>query len=440
MSIGILLPLIVVGAIAIALAVTSILLTRQVARYRQEAEALRTDTGRLQVTLQAAQTDRAIAVSERDAAQNAERMANQRAQSFAQYEQERNNALAQVTTLARQLEEQKGFVEQAEHDIEFYQAELEKRPKVVRKTYKILTLGISGTGKTALTLKWSNPLTDLGALQGTKIERYERTVSHVQGKEQTIEHVFEIGDWGGEHIVDAQQELVMEEIHGLLMVVDLAQKEGKAVEPARIQAQLREFQPESLKFFFGPKTIASCKTVVLFINKADVISGTPAEVEREARTLYKRLIDDLERFKSQLDVRVLVGSATYGHSTHHLFSHFVERILPKNAYDPQLLQRMKSDAMATDLAASSYAAPLQQTQPFQVGANGHAPHGQASNGQPALGQAPNAPPANGAPNAYPPQPARAPGYPPPAAPGAPPARPAGAVPNFAAIRRPDGKR
>ncbi|MFO0588293.1 MAG: hypothetical protein U0441_12165 [Polyangiaceae bacterium] len=412
MNMGIVLPLIVVGAIAIALAVTSILFTRHVGRFRQEAEALRTDAVRLQQAVQVAE--------------DAERIANQRAQTLAHYEQERDSALAQVNDLHRQLSEQKGFVEQAEHDIEFYQAELEKRPKVVRKTYKILTLGVSGTGKTALTLKWANPLTDLGALQGTKIERYERTVSHVPGKEQTIEHVFEVGDWGGEHIVDAQQELVMEEIHGLLMVVDLAQKDSKAVEPGRVQSQLREFQPESLKFFFGPKTIASCKTVVLFINKADLISGTPADVEREARTLYKRLIDDLERFKSQLDVRVLVGSATYGHSTHHLFSHFVERILPKNAYDPQLLQRMKSDAMASDLAAGSYAAPLQQTQPFPP-----TPGGQGPNGQPV----------NGAPNVYsatPPQ--RPPAYPPNAAPTAAPARPAGAVPNLAAIRRPDAKR
>ena len=39
----------------------------------------------------------------------------------------------------------------------------------------------------------------------------------------------------------------------------------------------------------------------------------------------------------------IVGSASYGHSTHMLFSHFVEKILPKNAYDSQLLQRLKTD-------------------------------------------------------------------------------------------------
>src|SRR5258706_164795 len=80
---------------------------------------------------------------------------------------------------------------------------------------------------------------DLGTIQGTKIERYERTVSQVVLKDVTAEHVFEIGDWGGEHIVDAQQELIVDEIHGLLIVVDLGGKDAKAVEPARIQEQLR---------------------------------------------------------------------------------------------------------------------------------------------------------------------------------------------------------
>ncbi len=238
------------------------------------------------------------------------------------------------------------WLDNLERENEWFRQELEKRPRVTRRTYKILTLGISGTGKTALTLKWANPLTDLGTLAGTKVDRYQRTVSLVTGKEAMTEHVFEIGDWGGEYMVDAHQELVMDEIHGLLLVVDLAGRDATKVEPERIQQQLRDFQAEVLKFFFGPRTVASCKTVVLFINKSDLLSGTPAEVEREARSHYKRLIDDLEKHDAQLNVHVLVGSATSGHSTHHLFSHFVERILPGTAYDAQLLQRMKSDPAA----------------------------------------------------------------------------------------------
>ncbi|WP_437958962.1 hypothetical protein WME76_04405 [Sorangium sp. So ce119] len=279
----------------------------------------------------------------------------------------------QALDIARSEDRQKvDWLDAQQKEIDWYKAELESRPKITQKRYKILTLGIKWTGKTSLTLKWANPLVDLGTLQGTKIERYERTVSHVLTKEVLTEHVFEIGDWGGEHIVDAQQELIMEEIHGLLMVVDLAGKDGQKLEPARIQEQLREFQAQSLQFFFSPKTLASCKAVVLFINKSDVLSGTPAEVEKEARGYYKPLIDSLERYKNNIDIRVLVGSASYGHSTHHLFSHFVERILPKNAYDPQLLQRMKQDMGPNPALARTAQLPspqLPQPLPQQVRPN-----------------------------------------------------------------------
>lgn len=260
-------------------------------------------------------------------------------------------AQAQISAeLVRAQEENKqkeSWLDNQQQDIDHLRAEMEKRPKVVRKTYKILTLGMKATGKTSLTLKWANCLTDLGAIQGTKIERYERTVSQVIGKDATTEHVFEIGDWGGEHIVDAQHELITEEIHGLLIVVDLGGKDSKVVQPERVQEQLREFQPQSLKYFFGAKTVSSCKAVLLFINKADLIPGSPAEAEAQAKKLYARLIDDLMQHQDKVDIRVLVGSANYGHATHHLFSHFVEKILPKNAYDNQLLQRMKADLAAS---------------------------------------------------------------------------------------------
>lgn len=257
------------------------------------------------------------------------------------------------------------WLDHLQQENDWQRDELEKRPNVTRKTYKVLTLGMKWTGKTSLTLKWANPLTDLGKIEGTKIERYERTVSQVVGKAVTTEHVFEIGDWGGEHIVDAQQELIVDEIHGLLIVVDIGGKDAKTVEPARIQEQLREFQGESLKFFFGPKTVASCKAVVLFINKSDLLAGTPADVEEQAKKLYAPLITNLMKHQSQIDIRVLVGSSNYGHSTHLLFSHFVEKILPKNAYDNQLLQRMKAEGSpprgGNKLPPATPAAPVHRT-------------------------------------------------------------------------------
>jgi hypothetical protein len=229
------------------------------------------------------------------------------------------------------------FLDVADKEMDWLKQELAERPKIVRKTYKVLTIGASGSGKTSLTLKWANPLIDLGMLAGTSIERYERTVSQVNDGDVLIDHVLEIHDWGGEHAVDAQSELVTEEVQALLLVVDLAYGNDKSANPDRIQDQLREFQPEVLKYFFGPKTIASCKTVVLFINKSDLLSGTPAEVERAGKAFYQRLIDDLRRYSERIDIRIFVGSALYGLNTHHLFSYLVERILPQSAYDRQLL-------------------------------------------------------------------------------------------------------
>jgi GTPase SAR1 family protein len=288
---------------------------------------------------------------------------------------ERKNELLQAecrglaTKLAAGQEEDRkkiGWLDHQEAELNWLRSELDRRPKITRKTFKILTLGVKATGKTSLTLKWANPLVDLGTLEGTKIERYERTVSLLPQKDAVIEHVFEVHDWGGEHIVDALHELVVDEIHGLLIVVDLGGKDATRLEGARVEEQLQEFQPQALKFFFGPKTLASCKTVVLFINKSDLLSGTAAQVEEQAKKLYAPLIENLMKYSTQIDMRVFVGSASYGHSTHLLFSRFVEKILPKNAYDSQLLQRMHSDFSATRVPSLA-AAPVadEKTAPLQ---------------------------------------------------------------------------
>ena len=145
------------------------------------------------------------------------------------------------------------------------------------------------------------------------------------------EHVFEIGDWGGEHIADAMNELILEDIAGMLIVVDLGHMNASAVDPARIREQLDAFNVEALKFFFGPRTLATCKTVVLFINKSDLLSGPPAKAEAQAQRLYGKLIDNLLKYQTQINVRVFAGSASYGHNVHHLFSHLVEKILPRDA-------------------------------------------------------------------------------------------------------------
>ncbi len=255
-------------------------------------------------------------------------------------------ALEQSESRVRELEESTRTLgvqlEEARKEVQHYQEKLEQRPESTRKTYRIVTLGAKGTGKTSLTLKWANPLADLTSIDGTKSEQYERNVSRVQSGKEVIEHVFEVLDWGGDHIVNAVQEMSTSDVHGLLFVVDLGGKDAKAVEPERVQAQLNEFQPESLRYFFVPKLMSSCKTIVLFINKSDLIPGTPAQIEQEARRLFQPLITNLAKLANPIELKVFVGSANSGHSTHVLFAHFVEKILPLEAYDQQLLQRFKA--------------------------------------------------------------------------------------------------
>lgn len=296
-----------------------------------------------------------------------------------------NRALeAKAAELDAEVKKRNGWLDNMEQDLEHFKAELERRWKLDRKVYRILTLGMKATGKSSLTLKWANPLVDLGTIEGTKIERYERTVSNVRTKENTlVEHVFEVHDWGGEHIVDAQQELIMEQIHGLLMVVDLGGKDARQVDSKRISEQLEEFNPKALKYFFSPKTVANCKSVVLFINKSDLVPGSPAQAEAQAKALYAPLIDSLKQYATQIDVKVLVGSASYGHSTHLLFSYFVEQILPKSAYDNQLWQRIKAEFQSRFPTFTGLpAVPASQMQPpmpapqiphMQPPSNGH-PH------------------------------------------------------------------
>jgi len=255
-------------------------------------------------------------------------------------------ALEQSETKVRVLEDATNALtrqlEQAQQEAKHYREKLDERPESTRKTYRIVALGMKGTGKTSLTLKWANPLADLGAIDTTKSEQYERNVSRVQSGKEVTEHVFEVLDWGGEHMVDAVQEMSNSEVHGLLFVVDLGGKDAKGIEPERVQAQLREFQPEALRYFFGSKLMSSCKTVVLFINKSDLIPGTPTQIEQEARRVFQPLITNLAKQANPIELKVFVGSANSGHSTHVLFGHFVEKILPSDAYDGQLLQSMNS--------------------------------------------------------------------------------------------------
>lgn len=314
----------VLSAGAVGLAVQ---LIRTVRAYRSMAVALVSKTAdREAVQEQIAQADAQL---------------GQLRQSIAEAHEKQRLSEAECQALQRQVETLKQ----------------QPRNEIARRVYNIVTVGVSQCGKTALTLKWANPLFRLRDVTPTQFVKYERTVSRQFAKNGPIvEHVFEIRDWGGEHMANAFIELfTLESVNGMLIVVDLGEtKEAADGRPSvyfseeRIKRQIEAFPEATLKLCFNERIVSHCKTFTLFINKSDALPGDLAEVEQRALELYAPLINilrKLQRESGMVDIEILVGSASSGHNTQSLFAHFIEKILPSDAYDPTLLQMMQPVAL-----------------------------------------------------------------------------------------------
>lgn len=242
--------------------------------------------------------------------------------------------------------------------------EIDGRPTKTEVRYGIATVGVSGCGKTALTLRWANPRVRPEQVKATQFSKYQRTISRVYDPDSRIhvEHIFEVYDWGGEHIEEALTALVkLGTIHALLVVVDLGpfvRAENRHVfSQEHIDRQLEEFDQQVLRFFFAPAVVQSCKHFVLFINKSDLLSGYPAEIEEKARQYYRRLADDMARYSEQrgVNLQVMVGSADTGTGTNALFPYLIDNILPEEARDEQLIQELQQ---GTSSGSAASAAPV----------------------------------------------------------------------------------
>lgn len=233
--------------------------------------------------------------------------------------------------------------------------QLAGRPQMERRVYNIVTVGTTACGKTALTFRWAKPTFKLEELVATRFQRFERTVSHQWIPEQgkLVDHVFQILDWGGEHITQAQADLILlESIHAMLLVVDLGEYDPatrqQVVSAQRIRAQIQMFNPHVLRLFFeSAEIISHCRTYVVFINKADLLAGTWAEIEQKAKEHFRPLLDAVMKYdgKNGISVRVIVGSAQIGHNTPELYGHLIERIVPKDAYDEQLRASLEGESL-----------------------------------------------------------------------------------------------
>lgn len=263
--------------------------------------------------------------------------------AYRQLEGERDKVLARVSALEGEVQRLEGERDTSARELDRIKREMIERPKLKTQIYKIVVIGMRSTGKTSLILKWANPTWEVRNPPGaTLFNKFSRTVSSVHNARSgvVVNHLFEIFDFGGERLVEAQETLVVDDIHGLLLVVDLGQEGAETVDEARVAQQINAFSAEALQFFLrAPRIVKSCQTVVLFINKSDLLSGTPAQVEQAARAKFARLIEALQGFSEQVQLEIMVGSSYSGHNTHRLMPHFIQQLLPDDAYDEQLQQR-----------------------------------------------------------------------------------------------------
>lgn len=265
-------------------------------------------------------------------------------------------AQARINELERLLNEtehahreNQEMLEHSVREVEWLHRTLEKYTKADQTIHKIYTMGMPGVGKTSLTLKWASPL---AVREGAPIwaQQYVKPVCTITAGNITLEHSFEITDLDGEYMPDALVALNREDVEGLLLVVDLGDRQAKTVDLNRIDKQLAVFAKPALKVLLGSIQAGEhLKALVLFINKSDLLSGTFGEVEAEAKRLYAPLIQALQEIQTGIDIRVIVGSAETGHNTHALFGHFTEKLIPKSAYDPALLRKVSGEEDTEDL-------------------------------------------------------------------------------------------
>lgn len=234
-------------------------------------------------------------------------------------------------------------------------------PSSKKQIYNVAIIGIEGSGKTALLLRMIDPLvTDISNLAQTGLdEAYDRpvTITHNHQDSLRVEHVFRLHEWGGEHLVEAQRDMLkmcqrdvnvekdgvvdLAGIQGIIFTVDLGNdkrdEQGRRVgkqsfNQERIRSQLEEyFSPHKLPFLLNDTVLSRCQIVILFINKIDLLDGKLEDCRRAAEQHYQNLILGLRRTCGSTPVEVIVGSADTDISLTKVYSSLVRGIMPESA-------------------------------------------------------------------------------------------------------------
>ncbi len=237
----------------------------------------------------------------------------------------------------------------------------ESNPAFRKQIYNVGIIGIAASGKTALLMRLIDPLVmDIKNFGQSGVdETHERsvTLTHNHSDFVRIEHVIRFHEWGGEHLVEAQRDMLkmcqqdvatekdgvtdLAGIQGIIFAVDLGDfirdEKGRPVgphrfHPPRIATQVEEyFSGHKIPFLLNDTVLSRCHVVILFINKIDLMPGLFEENQKIAEEHYKKLILGLRQVCGRTPVEVVIGSAETDISLTKLYSTLVQKIMPESA-------------------------------------------------------------------------------------------------------------
>src|SRR5262249_7947659 len=110
----------------------------------------------------------------------------------------------------------------------------------------------------------------------------------------------------------------------------------------RIDKNLQEFPEPVVRLLFQQPITDRLKTVVLFVNKCDMVTSLLEDLEAAALKWYKPLIAIIRRFYGE--VLVIVGSVKQEIGLTHLFAALVQNIFRKEGTAPPDMARPWADA------------------------------------------------------------------------------------------------